>query len=116
MPSKNQTQHSALAYASASLPFIYLPVSAVSNAIGRSVQTIYKLIAAGKFPQGDLIDTNTRRWRSDVISAWLEETAARSAAERETSDQHIRKRAQASIDARRPKVTEHTALVAGSAQ
>jgi predicted DNA-binding transcriptional regulator AlpA len=98
MQLSTQTQHSALAYVGAPLPFIYMPAPAVSNAIGRSIPTLYKLISAGRFPQGDLIDTNTRRWRSDVVAKWLEETAEKAAAERETSDRHIKRRARLSVE------------------
>jgi predicted DNA-binding transcriptional regulator AlpA len=103
-----QSSHSALAFAGATaphgLPFVYLSAKAVAEAIGRSVPTLYKLIASRKFPQGDLIDTNTRRWRSDVVARWLEETAAKAEAEREHADAHIKRRAQASIVARQNRV------------
>lgn len=109
-------QHSALDVSGGAvppgLPFVYLPIKAVASAVGRSVPTLYKLIASGKFPQGDLIDANTRRWRSNVVARWLEETAAKADAEREHSDAHIKRRAQTSITARRNR----SAQVAGDAQ
>lgn len=94
------------------LPFVYLPIKAIAEAVGRSVPTLYKLIASGKFPQGDLIDANTRRWRSDVVARWLEETAAKAEAEREHADAHIKRRAQSSIAARRNRAAQ----IAGGTQ
>ena len=66
--------HSA-AIAGANLPFIYLPIAAVTAVVGMSVAKIYDLIKRGDFPTGDLIGAQSRRWKSTDIASWLNEQA-----------------------------------------
>jgi predicted DNA-binding transcriptional regulator AlpA len=66
-----QSQHSALAFTGAGLPFQYMPIRAVCAAVGFSVSRIYALIKLGEFPAGDLIGAQSRRWKSTDIAAWL---------------------------------------------
>lgn len=83
----NQTQHSALVFAGATLPasvgvhlpFCYLPITQVVAAAGLSTSRIYELIKAGAFPPGDLIGKQSRRWKSTDITAWLIEQSKQSA-------------------------------------
>lgn len=80
-----QTQHSITARVAASLPtganlpFIYLPIAAVREAVGLSTSRIYDLIRQGEFPAGDLIGAQSRRWKSTDIAAWLVAQSEKSA-------------------------------------
>lgn len=57
------------------LPFVYLQIAAVRSACGLSTSSVYVLIKAGKFPPGDLIGAQSRRWKSTDIAAWLNQQA-----------------------------------------
>lgn len=61
------------------LPFTYMPIAAVTAAVGLSTSRIYELIRAGDFPAGDLIGAQSRRWKSTDIAAWLVEQSEKSA-------------------------------------
>ncbi len=65
LPADAGTHHSH------ALPFTYLPIAAVCNAVGLSVSSVYVLIRRGEFPAGDLIGAQSRRWKSTDIAAWL---------------------------------------------
>lgn len=72
-----QTQHSVTAHtalslpAGANLPFVYLTIANVTQAVGLSTSRIYALIKQGEFPTGDLIGAQSRRWKSTDLAAWL---------------------------------------------
>lgn len=84
------------------LPFVYLPISAVRSAVGFGTSRIYQLIKQGDFPPGDLIGAQSRRWKSTDIAAWLiaqSQKAARREAElsaplKSKADKAVRKRAE----------------------
>lgn len=108
-------QHAALAFASANqshIPFILLDVRAVALAIGRSPQTVWKMVAAGEFPQGILVSTNSRRWRSDVVAQFLVDFATKAEAETEKRGELHKRRAMLSIEARQ----QRAAIAARGAQ
>lgn len=108
-------QHAALAFASTSqshIPFILLDVRAVALAIGRSAQTVWKMVAAGEFPQGILISTNSRRWRSDVVAQWLADFTAKAEAATEQRGELQKRRAQASIEARQQNAAAQKSALA----
>ncbi len=73
---KNQQQSAPVL---AGLPFVYLPLAAVRDAVGFSSSRIYALVKAGEFPPGDLIGNQSRRWKSTDIAAWLIEQSEKSA-------------------------------------
>lgn len=101
-----QAQHSTAALAGASLPFIYMPISAVKAAVGLSSSAIYQRISKGDFPAGDLIGDQSRRWKSTDISAWLLDQSAKAERRREElaaplkakADRAAKKSAQARAD------------------
>lgn len=65
--------------ASAALPQL-IRLRAVSARIGLSRSSIYRLMAAGKFPKPVTIGLRTIAFRSDDLEAWLAgRTAARDA-------------------------------------
>lgn len=115
---KEAPQHSALAYSGAAglLPFVYMRASDVAAAAAISKPTLYRKIAAGELPQGELLGPGTRRWRSDVIAAWFEKISAAAASNRDGADEHIQQRARISVAAKRKKAAERAALAAGGAQ
>jgi len=98
------------------LPFVYLRAQDVANAAAISKPTLYRKVAAGELPQGELLGPGTRRWRSDVIAAWLESISAAAASNRDGADEHIQQRARISVAARRKKAEERATLAAGGAQ
>ena len=64
-------QKSAIAQA-AGVPFCYLSRAEVIAICGISQATLYRLIAEGAFPVGDLITLQSRRWKSTDVTNWLE--------------------------------------------
>ena len=61
------------------LPFVYMPIKSVIEAVGFSTSRIYDLIRKGEFPAGDLIGNQSRRWKSTDIAAWLVAQSEKSA-------------------------------------
>lgn len=108
MDISKETKHAAPAYAGV-LPFVYLRARDVAAAAAISIPTLYRKIADGQLPQGDLIDANNRRWRSDVIAKWLEATSAQAAKNQESAE------VRPCIKARRKKAIDRAALAAGGA-
>ncbi len=49
-----------------------LSVKQVSEIVGLSVPTIYRMVNDGRFPPGHLIAERSRRWRSDDVAEWLD--------------------------------------------
>lgn len=59
-----------------SAPDALLNVETVKMLTGFSKNTIYRLMAAGDFPEAIKLGTRTTRWRAGTISDWLKERAA----------------------------------------
>lgn len=69
MPAKQQyvaSDAAALAISGA-----LMKIRAVSNVTAMAPVTIYRKVAAGKFPQPVRLGVRCTRWRSDDVRAWL---------------------------------------------
>ena len=59
------------------LPFVYLDLKKVCEAVGNQKTWVYQQIEQGNFPEGDLLSPRCRRWKSTEIAAWLEAQATK---------------------------------------
>ncbi len=50
---------------------VFLRIRAVSERIGLSRSTIYRLVEANRFPQPSQIGDRAIAWRSDEIESWM---------------------------------------------
>lgn len=85
--------HNDSALSGAGLPFIYLGIKSVTLACGMSVAKTYAEIKAGRFPAGDLIGAQSRRWKSTDIAAWLNEQAEKAAAREDELGKPLKEKA-----------------------
>lgn len=99
-----QKQHALPTEVGAHLPFIYLNIATVRQAVGFSTSRVYDLIRQGEFPRGDLIGAQSRRWKSTDIAAWLNRQAELAAQrEAELATPLKRKAAKASMKSARSR-------------
>ena len=57
-----------------------IPIGKVCETVGVSQATLYRLVAAGRFPAPVKIGLKAARWRSDEIAAHIERISAERAA------------------------------------
>ena len=57
-----------------------IPIDKVCETVGVSQATLYRLVAAGRFPAPVKIGLRAARWRSDEIAAHIERISAERAA------------------------------------
>ena len=69
MPSKQSTTYQPLD--AASLPAALLRQPTVTAVTGLSASTIYRKVAARKFPQPVKLGIRCTRWRSADVQAWM---------------------------------------------
>lgn len=100
-PSHSIAAFQPAALAGANLPFIYLPVKAVTAACGMSVAKLYALIKRGEFPTGDLIGAQSRRWKSTDIAAWLCEQSTKAASREDELGSRLRAKSLKAVTAKK---------------
>lgn len=52
-----------------------LPVAAVTRQVGFSRQTVYRMVAAGRFPAPVKLETGSVRWLENKVQEWVDRQA-----------------------------------------
>lgn len=95
--------------------FKYLSAAQVCDYRGCKSTKLYDDIKSGVFPAGERLGTNTVRWRSDVVAAWLDEQSRNAATLAEDATKKAKERARLAVEGKRHKAIERAALASGSA-
>lgn len=93
--------------------FKYLSAAQICELRGCKQSKFYDDIKAGLFPAGERLGTNTVRWRSDVVAAWLDDQSRNAKAMADEAARKAKDRALLGVEAKRRKAQQRA--LAGAA-